>query len=150
MAGAPCPQKKAVVRGDRCPDCKLADKRRRQRPHFDRGELLRRIATSAPPASTVDGQLRRYKDRQAIEAGEDPFDVDDADLDERPVAPSAAVREKPFKPGTRQPAPVVKTSGESWWTKARPGEMTKTASEHRERMQGSNEAKKVDGGKIHD
>jgi hypothetical protein len=48
-----------------------------------------------------------------------------------------------YKPGTRQPAAApAKVTGEPpWWAKTKPGEMTKTAEEHRQRMASSKEAK---------
>lgn len=59
-----CTLGKRVSRaGDRCPDCKLAARRHQLKARVDDdAERLRRIETSAPPASTIDGALRRLRD----------------------------------------------------------------------------------------
>jgi hypothetical protein len=130
--------------------------------------LLERIATSAPPASTIDGQLRRRKDQAAIDEGRDPADEilgedDDPEdafdpelealdvvLHEAPPAPAKKKRGRPFsfKPGMRQPkpaAPKIGETGRNWWETTKPGEMTKTAEQEQTRMSGSKIAKRVHG-----
>lgn len=126
----------------------------------ERRERLTRIANSAPPASTIDGALRRWKDERAIEAGEDPHAIDDEDddgadgdeggeaLDADGQPPRPVVAAQPaYKPGTRQaaPTPAKATNELPWWAKAKPGEMTAAAEQHRERMSGSKAAKWVSG-----
>jgi len=72
----------------------------------------------------------------------DPSGDDDADDADDELPPPASA--KPVKPGTRQPAATAKVTGElPWWAKAKPGEMTKTAEEQRERMQASKEGRRA-------
>ena len=100
----------------------------------ERRERLERIAASSPPASTIEGQVQRLRDRRAEERGEpapgtvveDEDEVEASEPDEDAQV-AAAVLERPqprrrgrplsLKPSHRQPLPPSDTRGESWWTK---------------------------------
>lgn len=94
-----------------------------------------------------------YRDLQK-ESSTMPVEVKPLRAKDLARAPAPKKRGRPFtfKPGTRQPAPPpAKVTGElPWWARAKPGEMTTTAKQERERMQNSKEAKQVPGTRIID
>lgn len=174
--GAPCPQQKGVVvRGTgvaRCPDCTLAQGRIRQAgkarkatpAKVDDAALLDRINRVRPPGyDVVDGVLE--SDEDEIPDGSEGDNVEDVLEEIKPQRAKQLAKppkkrgrgatpfhNQSFKPGTRQPAPPpAKPTGElPWWARAKPGEMTTTAKQERERMQNSKEAKQVPGTRIID
>lgn len=139
----------------------MAEKRRkffqRARQKHEARDRLSRIAAAAPPASTVDGQLQRWKDRKNDEAGleDEPLvvDVDADDLsdvedladagaleteDEAATAPPPPLRSKHYKPGHRQTEKPKHVRGEkSWWEQLPREGATKMATEQQERMRKS-------------
>lgn len=122
-----------VVRGTgvaRCPDCTLAQGRIRQ-------------AGKARKATDVEDVLEEIKPLRAKALDKPP---------KKRGRGATPFNNQPFKPGTRQPAPPpAKVTGElPWWARAKPGEMTTTAKQERERMQNSKEAKQVPGTRIID
>ena len=124
----------------------------------DRCESCSEPATHVT-ADDVDLCEACYRDLQK-ESSPMPVEVKPLRAKELAKAPAAKRRRGPgirlttpapsYKPGTRQPdPPPAKVTGEQpWWARAKPGEMTKTAHEERERMQNSKAAKQVSGDRI--
>lgn len=96
---------------------------------------MERINASAPPASTVDGQLQRWRDQQREELGAPPLRVDVDDAAAAAVQPPP-LRSKAYKPGHRveKPAPGKVTGELPWWARAPRHGMTETAEQEQRRM----------------
>lgn len=146
----PCPHGKQVQRQKRvrCPDCTLAHRRAEDQRRLDR------IRTATPPATTLDGQLQRMRDRnRALEAGDPVPDEDGGedetaavdeledvleDVDARDDETVIEVAPAPprMKPGHRQPArPPDRVTGERpWWARTKPGELTRAATARQTEM----------------
>lgn len=161
-----CPNGKAVWgRAVRCPDCQLAHRRQEDE------RLMARVRTATPPATTIDGQLQRMRDRnRAAEAGgvdeadeadvapdlepddqaddvdaPEPDDEDALDEVETEAPPPLAPRRIARNPGHRQqPAPRGVVTGERpWWATTTRESLTATATERAAAMSRTREGRSV-------
>lgn len=134
VGGQPCAHGKqlpADVTRQRCPDCTLAERRRKffaRTPGKE--DLLERIQQASPPSHTVEGQLTRWKDARALEH-DDQGPRDALDCDRSPAIASTE----------RKPSRV--TGERPWWAVAPREGMTRTAEQQEKRMSESKEGQRL-------